>query len=223
MNLSRRQFEHHLGENKLVLSLIGMSNIGKSYWSRKLGDVGFVHLDCDGLIEERLAPALKKLGYSGIEDVARWMGRPYDERFVTNQQKYLSFEKETLETIFDRIQNSGNQNTVIDTTGSVVHTGKDTCARLRERSLVVYIEATDDMKEEMFAQYIKRPKPVVFGDVFVKQKNETAIEALERCYRKLLDARSALYTEYADVVIPYGAADHSMTADQFISLIAQSL
>ncbi len=40
MKLSKRQFDQLLLENQLVISFVGMSNIGKTYWSKKL--IGFI-------------------------------------------------------------------------------------------------------------------------------------------------------------------------------------
>ena len=221
MKLSTSQLEKFLKENRLVLSFIGMSNIGKTYWSKKLQNRGFRHINCDDLIEKKLAPALKKMGYSGIEDVSRWMGQPYDERFLVNQHKYLSLEKEVMEEIFSEIKNSNNGNIIIDTTGSIVHTGENVIKKLKQCSMVIYIAPSADMKEQMFKKYLKEPKPVVFSDVYNQEKGETQPQALSRCYRELLNLRSVLYTECADVVIPREAMDDNMTVSQFISLIKQ--
>lgn len=223
MKLSRPQFERLLQEKCLVLSLIGMSNIGKTHWSKKLNSIGFRHFNCDDLIESHLAPVLKKLGYSGIADVSRWLGRPYEGKFSVNQKKYLTLEKAVMENIFTRIKNCQKQNIVIDTTGSVAHAGGNICSKLKQCSLVVYIEANENMKEEMFKKYLKKPKPVIFGDVFDIKKNETLKQALKRCYQELLNLRGALYTEYADIIIPRGAIERDMNARQLISIIGQSL
>lgn len=219
MKLSQSQFEQLLKQNKLVLSFIGMSNIGKTYWSKKLQEVGFRHFNCDGLIEEKLTPVLGELGYSGIEDVSRWMGQPYDERFVVNQNKYLSFERQVMGEIFAQVKNENLNNTVIDTTGSVIHTGKNFSEILKEYSMVICIEASKNMKEKMFEQYLKEPKPVVFGDVYSQEEGGTNIQALSRCYRKLLDLRSTWYAECADVIIPREAIEENMSTHEFISLI----
>lgn len=223
MNLSKSQFEQLFQEKRLILSLVGMSNIGKTYWSKKLHTVGFKHINCDDLIEAKLMPVLKKLGYSGIKDVSRWMGQPYDERFSVNQQKYLSLEKKIMEDIFAQIKNGKIQNTIIDTTGSVVHTSRSICTKLKKCSLVICIEATENMKKKMFNQYLKKPKPVVFGDMFDPKKNETNTQTLKRCYRQLLNLRSTLYVEYADVIIPRKAIEKNIDVNQFISLIKRSL
>jgi len=219
MKLSTSQFEKLLEENQLILSFIGMSNIGKTYWSKKLQHMGFRHINCDDLIEEKLAPALKKLGYSGIEDVSKWMGQPYDERFFANQHQYLSFEKEVMEAVFSEIKNSNTGNIIIDTTGSFVHTGKNITEKLKQYSMVIYIALSEDRKEEMFKKYMEEPKPVVFGDVYNQEKGETQPQALSRCYRELLNLRSTLYARCADVVIPRETMVETRTVSQFISLI----
>lgn len=223
MKLSKLQFEKLFQENQLILSLIGMSNIGKTHWSKKLSNVGFMHINCDDLIEAKLAPVLKELGYSGIKDVSRWMGQPYNDRYSANQRKYLSLEKETMENIVAQIKNKEMRNMVIDTTGSVVYIGRNICVKLKQFSLIIYIEATENMKEKMLNQYIKEPKPVIFGDVFAPKENETVIQTLKRCYQKLLNLRSVLYAEYADVIIPRGDIAENMDVNQFISKIRQSL
>ena len=94
MKLSLKQFEKLLQENKLVLSFVGMSNIGKTYWSEKLTELDFKHLDCDNLIKNKLVLELKTHWRAGLSDVSHWMGQPYVKRFSTNQRKYLKLERE---------------------------------------------------------------------------------------------------------------------------------
>ncbi|MFA6427855.1 MAG: hypothetical protein WCW16_05485 [Candidatus Magasanikbacteria bacterium] len=223
MKLSRLQFQELFDENKLLLSFIGMSNIGKTYWSKKLHEIGFNHINCDDLIEKKLEPALKGLGHSGIADVSRWMGQPYDERFSLNQAQYLLCEEIVMKNILQEMSNGVSQNTVIDTTGSMVHTDRGICRQLREYTMVIYIEESEHAKEKMFRQYLEEPKPVVFGNVYKPHSNETSTQTLQRCYPELLNLRHALYISCADIIIPRDAIDMNMTAHQFISLIQQSL
>lgn len=223
MKLSKLQFEQLLEKNRLVLGFIGMSNIGKTFWSKKLQAVGFRHINCDDLIEKKLLPVLSKLGYSGIGDVSRWMGQPYDKRFFANQNQYLSLEKQVMEETFAEVKNNNHGNIVIDTTGSVIHIGKNVTEKLKQYSMVIYIEASENMKEQMFKKYLEEPKPVVFGDVYNREEGETHLRALGRCYRKLLNLRSALYAECAHVTIPREAIDEGMTTKEFISLVKQSI
>ena len=66
----------------MVITFIGMSSVGKSAWSTKLEELkGFRRYCCDDLIEKYLGPEFKALGYLGINDVSRWMGQPYDQRY----------------------------------------------------------------------------------------------------------------------------------------------
>jgi len=190
---------------QLRLSLVGMSNAGKSYWSQRLAaEAGFTHLCCDDLIERELGNELLELGYSGgIADMAKWMGQPYDKQFPVNQQRYLDLETDTLRTIMAELQNSTLKgNIIIDTTGSVVHTSPAIRHKLSELTTVIYLEATKAMRHQMFELYIKEPKPVVWGDIFKAEKGESDNEALARCYPELLKYRSTLYAEMADVTVP---------------------
>ena len=223
MKLSKLQFNKLLQENRLVLSLIGMSNVGKTRCSQKLNGVGFQHFNCDDLIETRLALPLKKLGYTGTEGLSKWMGQPYEKRYPANQKKYLSLEKEVLRNIFLKIKDGKLENKIIDTTGSIVHVKGNMCAKLKKYSLVVYIKATAKIQEEMFARYIKEPKPVVFGKLFRKKERETPMQTLKKCYKKLLNLRSKLYEKYADVVIDCQKIKTDIDAKQLIALIKRSL
>jgi shikimate kinase len=223
MKLSQKQFGRLLQKKKLALSLIGMSNIGKTHWSGKFTKLHFRHFSCNSLVEEKLAPELKALGYSGIKDVSRWMGQPYDARFSLNQKKYLNCEKEVMKNILAELKNIKKQNIVIDTTGSFVHLNAAICSELKRKTLVIYIAATDKMREDMFQRYIKNPKPVVFGDIFLPKAGETGQETLRRCYPKLLSKRSKLYAKYADVVIPYEFTEKNMDIRKFILLIKKQL
>ena len=171
----------------------------------------------------RLGDELDALGYRGIADVSRWMGQPYDERYDVNMQKYLDFEIETMHDVFTEITGPNQANTVIDTTGSVIHTGEALCRGLRERSLVVHIKATEDKKKRLYAKYMERPKPVVFERFFSKQPGESNQEALMRSYRELLDHRSILYATYADISIPIHQLFKRMNGHDFLNILRSLL
>jgi dephospho-CoA kinase len=63
------------GDQVMRLSLIGMAGTGKSYWSEKLAECGFVRFCCDDRIAERLTFQLKK-PLSSKADMGEWMGFP---------------------------------------------------------------------------------------------------------------------------------------------------
>ncbi len=202
--LSSQEFERRLKAGELKLCVVGMSNVGKTHWSKQLAKQGFQHLCCDDLIEQKLGDELVKLGFSGgIADMAKWLGQPYDKQFAANQQRYLDLEVETMQQIIDDLENGKLQgNTIIDTTGSVVHTHPEIRQKLHALTTVVYLEATDKMRHEMFKLYIAEPKPVVWEDIFKPEAVETNADALARCYPQLLKHRSDRYADMAHITIP---------------------
>jgi len=181
----------------MKLTLIGMSGSGKTYWSKRLAERGFRHICCDDLIEEKLAPELARFGYSGIGDVAKWLGEPYEPQFERNQAKYLAFEKEVMQDILRWLENSAD-NLVIDTTGSVIYTGEEICSALKKYSTAIYIKVPKSIEKKMIEQYFKDPKPVLWGDMFRQISNKSDIK---KYYSKLLERRAELYKKYADIVL----------------------
>lgn len=222
----KKEFDRRLREGTLAVTLAGISNVGKTHWSSKLAtESGFGHICCDDLIETEVGGVLRELGYNGgIADMAKWMGQPYDIRFSKNQRTYLDLEVATMNTIIRELeQGVQKKNILIDTTGSVVHTGADICRKLRQLTLVVYLEATPSMQEEMFELYIKEPKPVVWGHIYKSEAGESPKEALARCYPRLLAYRSRLYEKMAHVTIQRQASLGIKDADGFLEAIRSRL
>jgi shikimate kinase len=91
----------------------------------------------------------------------------------------------------------------VDTTGSVIYTGKNMLERLKSNSTVVHLTTPPEVKERMLRVYLDQPRPVLWRDVFSKKRGETNEEALARCYPRLLFSRQRLYEQYADVTIDY--------------------
>ncbi len=219
------KFDQKLQAGELVLTLVGMSNVGKSYWSKRLAqESNFNHICCDDLIESELSDVLAELGYKGIEDMSKWLGQPYDKRFAKNQQRYLDLEVATLQKIIsDLEQGYHTQNTVIDTTGSVVHTSPEILEKLTALTTVIYLEATPDMQDEMFKLYVTEPKPVVWGDIYKPEISETQQQALARCYPKLLAYRSGLYAGMSQVTIHRQTSLGMPGPNAFLDYIKSSL
>ncbi|MFI5142332.1 MAG: hypothetical protein ACHQII_08250, partial [Bacteroidia bacterium] len=125
------------------ISLIGMSGIGKSHWSKKLEQEGFTRFCCDDFIENKLEDELKHLGYKGIHEVALWLGQPYDPQYAENSRKYLQYEQEELDNILTLIENMPDKNIVIDTTGSVIYLSPVTLKRLKQLTSVIYFATSE--------------------------------------------------------------------------------
>ena len=204
----------------IKLSLIGMSGAGKSHWAQKLAAAGFRVVSIDDRIEGKLAPELAAGGYRGIGGVAAWMGWPDQPAYREREKKYLECEVESMGEALNEIQASGEQGTILDTTGSVVYTGEEICRRMQSLTKVVYLEASPVEEELLIARYLSDPKPVLWGDQFVQRPGESTQEAIARCYPQLIAQRKQLYERYAHRIV---SMDHiwnvPLDARGFLELI----
>lgn len=203
-----------------LITLIGMSNSGKSHWSGLLQERGFTRYCCDDLIEKKLGPELQALGYAGIQDVAKWMGQPFDPQYPEKSKKYLDFEGEVVREVLEEVGRSKARRVVIDTTGSVIYLAPNIQEALSARTLVVYLETSDTVKDEMYRNYLKNQKPVIWGNSFSRVEGETDVAALARCYPDLLAYRGRKYGQLAHIRLSYETLhDPDFTIDQFIQAI----
>lgn len=209
-------------QEHLPISLIGMSGSGKSHWSSELQERGFERFCCDDMIEGRLGEELKVLGYSGIRDVARWMGQPFDPQYSKTSRRYLDFEGEVVSEVLERVGRSKARRVVIDTTGSVIYLAEDILQELSARTRVVYLETPDSVKEQMYRLYLADPKPVIWGNSFLREGRETDMQALARCYPLLLTYRTAQYARLAHITLGYDTL-HSpdFTVDNFMDRVRE--
>jgi len=185
----------------IKLSLIGMSGSGKSHWAQKLAGAGFRVISIDDRIEKKLSPELVAGGHRGIGGVAAWMGWPDDPAYREREKKYLECEVKSMNEALDEIQASGEEGTILDTTGSVVYTGEEICRRMQSLTIVTYLEATPAEEELLIARYLSDPKPVLWGDRFAQHPGESTQAAIARCYPDLIAYRKKLYERYADRII----------------------
>lgn len=207
----------------IVISLVGMSGSGKSRWSKKLAEKGFRRICCDDLIEKDLAVEMKENGVEGIHGVARWMGHPYEEQFKRNQEMYLNSEIRNMRKIIDQLKRGVSENTVIDTTGSVIYTGSEIMKALQKNSLVVYLETPMSALSEMLRVFMEHPKPVIWRKMFSQKKGEETQEALRRCYPRLLKERMVLYKKYSDVMLSYKTKKRpGFNVDSFIRFVEKA-
>ena len=203
----------------MKLTLIGMSNVGKSYWSEKLVKLGFKRFCCDDLIEQKLEPHLIKQGYSGIHDVSKWMGLPFEKQYPANGQFYLDCETKVMKEILDYI-NKSNDKIVIDTTGSVIHTNTTILQQIKMLTKVVYLKSPYSIIQEMLNKFIEHPKPVFWANMFLKNPNENNMQAIKRCYPKLISFRGLQYNRFADIILDYyKLKDPKFTVKNFIEAL----
>ncbi len=195
----------------MKISLIGMSGSGKSYWSKKLEENGFKMFCCDDLIEKRLEKELKSLGYHGIQDISKWMGQPFDSQYKKNSRRYLELESEVIHEILDYLERSKeNEDIIIDCTGSVIYADQNLLKRLEKVSKMLYLHSPSFVQKQMFEQYLKNPKPVIWGNIFSKKEGESNRKALQRNYPKLLSYRVKKYKDIAEIIFDYHLIRHNI-------------
>ena len=182
-----------------------MSNIGKSYLATRLvSEKGFERIGCDDLVETAIGDELKQLGYSGVNDVGRWMGQPYTANYSRNSAKFIECERAVMLDIIARLKlQKANNPLVIDTSGSVIYVGEDVIQELKTLSKIVYLEASELHREKLFKLYIDEPKPVVWGESYSRLPGESDFDSLARTYPLLLNYRTEQYKRHADLTIPY--------------------
>ncbi len=207
----------------MILSLIGMSSAGKTHWSHELQRNGYTRITCDELIERKLEPELRRHGYQGLNDVARWMGHPFDPQYPKTSTTYLSFEVEVMEEIFSDIEQLRGKSSkiVIDTTGSVIYTTPSVLHQLKEHTTIIYLDIPQEKKQELYQEFLRNPKPIIWGDLYRKREEESQEQALARCYLELLTYRSKQYEKIADITIPFDIhRQEGFTAADFVHHIA---
>ena len=195
MLLSRSQFDDKLEGGRLNIAFIGMSNIGKSYLSKHIEEHnGFARIDVDKQIQI-------ELGLTSMSAIADWLGHPYDTQYQTNARAYLKHEG-----IISLNETTEGGNTVLDTTGSVIHLAKTTQNKIKARYLVVYLKASEDDLVMLKERYFRHPKPTIWPQQFIAKMDDSTSasgkNALMHLFPNLLAYRAGLYENMSDIIIP---------------------
>lgn len=200
---ARSSFIDNLADNHRRITLIGMSGLGKSYWSRMLSQKGFRRFCCDDIISDRLLNPWHE-PKSKVGCLGQWMGFPFQREYRTREKRYLAAETDVLLDIIAYVETTGpHEKIAIDTTGSAPYTGDALMKRLKELTCMVHLAVSEDAVPEMLDRYMRSPRPVLWGGLYSKQPSETDQEALARSYKALLAYREALYRKYAHCSVPY--------------------
>ena len=154
-------------------------------------------------------------GKDETEKLGSYFGRPWGKKFQAKENQYLEIEKNLMSKEYPL-------GSILDLTGSAIYHAFQ-LGSLSEKGLVICLESSEQFRHEMFKNYINDPKPVCWNGIFQKKDNETNEEALSRCYILLLEYRSKLYHEYADVIIPYRIHRNLGNADEFVEEVCKRL
>jgi shikimate kinase len=211
-------------EKPLRLALIGMSGAGKTFWTKKLAESGAPAISCDDRIEQKLAPRLAADGYSGINGVAAWMGWPDRPGYGVRESDYLAEEIHTLDEILTELEKHREKSLVLDTTGSVIHTGNNLLMRLRRQMTIVYLAASAEEQKLLIERYLNDPKPVLWRGAFQPKPRESPRETVARCFPLLIAARRQSYEALAHCTLQVAELrDGSLDAAVFLKMIQSKI
>lgn len=186
----------------MILTLIGMSGTGKSYWSKKLATQGYIRFGCDDLIENHLA---KKMNIADIPtfDIHQWVGYPDQESHTSHADQYLQAEAEVLHEIIESLNNSSpEKNIVIDSTGSIIYMQGHILDSLSRLTKVVYLDITPQDHDSMLNYYLSNPVAIIWNGFFEPLPHENRQQTFTRCYPKLIRSREQQYQQFAQITIP---------------------
>jgi shikimate kinase len=207
-------------EKPLRLALIGMSGAGKTFWTKKLAAAEYPAVSCDDRIEQKLAARLAAGGYAGINGVAAWMGWPDSPEYTERESEYLAEEIQTLDEILTELEKQPERSLVLDTTGSVMHTGNNLLMRLRRQMTVVHLAASAQEQQLLIERYLNDPKPVLWRGAFQPKMGEKPRETVARCYPALIAARRQSYVALAHCTLQVAALrDGTLDAAAFLKMI----
>jgi hypothetical protein len=207
-------------EKPLRLALIGMSGAGKTFWTKKLAASRYPTISCDDRIEQKLAPRLAAGGFAGINGVAAWMGWPDSATYAERESEYLAEEIHTLDEILTELEKQPGMSLVLDTTGSVIHTGNNLLMRLRRQTTVVHLAASAQEQQLLIERYLNDPKPVLWRGAFQPKAGEKPRETVARCYPALIAARRQSYEALAHCTLQVAALRHgSLDAAAFLKMV----
>ncbi len=180
------------------ITLVGMSNDGKSHMAKALEGCGWRRICIDDLIAAKLRPILQEAGFSGdIRDVAKWMGLPYEVRSPENQRLYLECENQAM---LEALASLDDQPTIIDSTGSFGQTDTEVQAVVKLKTRIIYMRGAKHSRIERLQRFFAEPKPVVFGELYTRLPGESVDDSMARSYAELDKARGKWFETMADFI-----------------------
>ena len=208
----------------MKIGFVGMSGVGKTHWATQFASAGFLCQHCDDSIASRLQNNTD-LPMKNIYDLGAWMGFPYEEGFAAKEQQYLTMEGQILSEMAEAIYDLPfDRNVVIDTTGSAIYLDETILRKLKKSVLLVYLALTPEVHNQMLQEYMKRPRPLIWNNLFHKLPGETNESALQRSYPVLITHREKLYDAYSDIRIAYGVHRQSnLSARDFMEIIESAV
>lgn len=189
----------------MILGLIGMSGVGKSYWAAQFAAAGFRRYACDDMIAEQLEAAIG-VPRASLHEMGDWMGLPYEACYPERAALYLAHETAVLRRITAELAHTDpQQDLVIDLTGSAIYVDPALLRALRRSATIVYLAVGAELHDQLLADYLANPRPILWDDMFEPYPDEAPAAAIARCYPHLIASRERSYELFCDVRL-----DHSI-------------
>jgi shikimate kinase len=203
----------------MKITLIGMASVGKSYWSAQLEAAGFLHLDLDELIRERLMTHLNRPA-TETRFMNDWLNFPDSAGFAEREQLFLDTEATVFEYVLSVLEKVDEQTpVVVNTGGSLVYAPPAYWQRLKALTTIVYLKMDKSLSKTLINNYLQEGRSVIWKGIYAPLSDETRDETYLRCYAKLLKVRENWYEHYADCRVEYH--EHrapTMCVDNFIGM-----
>jgi shikimate kinase len=209
----------------MILTLLGMSGAGKSFWAARLAAHGFTRFNCDLLLATKLRSKVGPIGDS-LAELGQWMGFPDEADFRGREAVYLACEADVLREVLVQAAQCAQQqrSCVIDTGGSAIYADAALLRQLRQLGTVVYLSVPPTLHEQMVGSYLANPRPLIWNGLFHQAPGEGRENAVMRCYPELLRYRARLYEQYSDVTLDYDAyRDPALSAEGFLAAVRAAL
>lgn len=154
-----------------AITLMGMSGVGKTYFSQKLAEWGWGHYSCDVEIGKDLLGLDREMKAEDISALHEFLGLPGDEaqgglpmnEYKRRQRLYKNAEIVSLMTLGQRIRGHSGAHFVNDSTGSLVEiTNPDVIEYVGRLTKVVYIRGSGDQENALIERAQAYPKPIYY-------------------------------------------------------------
>lgn len=193
--------------DKKVITLMGMSGVGKTYLSILMAKAGWHHYSCDfeigtNFLAKEIEDTLGEPNVITADDLSqlsRYVGRlgdpdkgglPYDE-FARRQKAYYAAEcaaLNQLKKVVKQAHQDGVQNVLNDSTGSLCEIDDDVLLDyVDENSLIVYIQANEEQEQKVLKRAQEYPKPLFYSpekfdlwvELYLKEKELSSTEEMD--------------------------------------------
>lgn len=187
-----------------VITLMGMSGVGKTYLSLMLGRQGWLHYSCDleigtTYLGEEISQTLSEVNRVTADDLSQLstyvgrFGKGYLslEEYKRRQKKYYEAECQSLlelQNVVRHAHKDGYTHVVNDSTGSMCEIDDETLlASVDENSLIVYIKANAEEEKNVLRRAQEYPKPMFFSperfefwvEEYLSEKNLSSTDEMD--------------------------------------------